>query len=235
MTEVLREAFVSSGATLPVAALSGPNHAEEVIKQVPSAAVLASPDAALARRLQHLCSTPYFRVYTSSDIIGVECGAAYKNVVAIAAGMLDGLGLGDNTKATLVTRGLGEMTRFGCALGARPSTFAGLSGLGDLVVTCFSSHSRNRGFGERLARGETASEAMASSPMVVEGVPATEAVMAQASGLGIELPVAAAVASVLRQERACREALAELMERDLKDEVEHGVYDGACQAGDGAD
>jgi glycerol-3-phosphate dehydrogenase (NAD(P)+) len=224
LSEVIAGEFAARGLDVPVAALSGPNHAEEVVRQVPSATVIASRDPQVSRRLQALFNTPYFRVYTSSDIIGVECGAAYKNIVAIAAGVLDGLGLGDNTKATLVTRGLAEMTRFGCRLGARPSTFSGLSGVGDLIVTCFSRHSRNRGFGEAVARGESPGALQETSRMVVEGVHAANAVMEQAGALGVDLPVARAVYEVIRG-KAPDEALRELMGRGLKDEVEEELYE----------
>ena len=226
LSQVLQEALNPRGLRI-VAALAGPNHAEEVIREIPSATVVATPDPEAAARLQRIFHTPYFRVYTSSDLVGVECGAAYKNVVAIAAGMLDGLGLGDNTKATLVTRGLAEMTRYGCKLGARPSTFSGLSGVGDLIVTCFSRHSRNRGFGEQLAvAGRAADELQASSRMVVEGVYATRVVMAMSGSLGIELPVAGAVSSVIAGEKTAGDALQDLMSRGLKEEVEDDLYEG---------
>ena len=138
----------------PIAALSGPSHAEEVARGVPTAVTIACEDHGVAEQLQKAFMQPAFRVYTSDDVIGAELGGALKNVVAIAAGVCDGIGFGDNTKAALMTRGLAEIGRLGCALGAHPATFAGLSGMGDLVVTCFSRHSRNRAVGERLGRGE---------------------------------------------------------------------------------
>ncbi len=208
-----------------IAALAGPNHAEEVIREVPSATVVAASDPGTATWLQEIFHAPYFRVYTSSDLVGVECGAAYKNVVAIAAGMLDGLGLGDNTKATLVTRGLAEMTRYGCRFGARPSTFSGLSGVGDLIVTCFSRHSRNRGFGEKLAAGTGADRAQSETRMVVEGVYATEVVMAMSRRLEIDLPVASAVHKVIAGGMTAGEALRHLMGRNLREEVEDDLYE----------
>ncbi len=223
LSRVLEDALNPEGRRV-IAALAGPNHAEEVIREIPSATVVAAAQPEVAAWLQRIFHASYFRVYTSSDLVGVECGAAYKNVVAIAAGMLDGLGLGDNTKATLVTRGLAEMTRYGCRLGARPSTFSGLSGVGDLIVTCFSRHSRNRGFGERLAAGAPAEQVQASSRMVVEGVFATRVVMAMSNPLDIELPVAAAVRSVIEGEMTAGEALLHLMGRGLKEEVEDDLY-----------
>lgn len=207
-----------------VAVLSGPNHAEEVSRKVPSATVIASFDPELARGLQRVFSSDYFRVYTNADVVGVEVGGAYKNVVAVAAGVLDGLGLGDNTKASLITRGLAEMVRFGCAMGANPITFSGLSGIGDLIVTCISRHSRNRGFGERLGRGEAASEALAGSRMVVEGALNTHLVCDMASAMGVEVPIARSVKSLLDGECGPQEALRHLMTRDLKEETEEYLY-----------
>ncbi len=224
LSQVLEETL-NPGSTRVIAALAGPNHAEEVIREIPSATVVAAPRPETAAWLQEIFHTPYFRVYSSSDLVGVECGAAYKNVVAIAAGMLDGLGLGDNTKATLVTRGLAEMTRYGCKLGARPSTFSGLSGVGDLIVTCFSRHSRNRGFGEKLAAGESATDAQAASRMVVEGVFATRVVIEMSQRLSIELPVAEAVSQVIEGRMTADEALRYLMGRELKVEVEDELYE----------
>ena len=212
------------GEGVGVAVLSGPNHAEEVARRVPSATVISSVDASLARRLQKAFSAPYFRVYTNADVIGVEVGGAYKNVVAIASGMLDGLGLGDNTKATLITRGLAEMARFGVALGANPMTFSGLSGVGDLIVTCMSRHSRNRGFGESLGRGMSPEEAMGSSRMVVEGVFAVRSVLRLAGRAGAETPIAGGLHDVLEGRKGCREMLEGLMTRELKDESEESLY-----------
>ncbi len=154
MTEVLREYFPVN----PIGALSGPNHAEEVARRMPAAAVVAFNDLAVAERMQPLFSTPYFRAYTTDDVAGVELGGALKNIYAIAAGVSDGLGFGDNSKAALLTRALVEQLRLGVVLGGRRETFYGLSGIGDLMVTCFSRHSRNRGLGERLGRGESLEE-----------------------------------------------------------------------------
>jgi len=207
-----------------VAVLSGPNHAEEVSRKVPSATVIACPDRDLARRLQKIFSSDYFRVYTNADVVGVEVGGAYKNVIAVAAGVLDGLGLGDNTKASLITRGLAEMVRFGCAMGANPVTFSGLSGVGDLIVTCISRHSRNRGFGERLGRGEAAAEALAGTRMVVEGALNTHLVCDMALAMGVEVPIAQGVKSLLDGKSSPTEVLRGLMTRDLKEESEEYLY-----------
>lgn len=207
-----------------VAVLSGPNHAEEVARLVPSATVIASREEGLARFLQELFSSDYFRVYTNPDVVGVEVGGAYKNVVAIAAGVLDGLGLGDNTKASLITRGLAEMARFGAALGANPITFSGLSGIGDLIVTCISRHSRNRNFGERLGRGERAEEVLSGSRMVVEGVYTARMVTDMASGLRMDIPIAFGVREVLDGRCAPSEVLRQLMTRRLREETEERLY-----------
>ncbi len=207
-----------------VAVLSGPNHAEEVARLVPSATVVASGDGELARSLQEILSSDYFRVYTNPDVIGVEVGGAYKNVIAIAAGVLDGLGLGDNTKASLITRGLAEMARFGAAMGANPVTFSGLSGIGDLIVTCISRHSRNRAFGERLGRGERADDVLSESRMVVEGVYTTRMVTDMASGLGVEIPIALGVKAVIEGRSKPSDVLRELMARRLKEETEERLF-----------
>lgn len=222
LSEVLIEALGLDETRLAV--LSGPNHAEEVVREVPSATVVASSHLPLARRLQQALSSPYFRVYTNDDLVGVEVGGAYKNVIAVAAGVLDGLGLGDNTKASLITRGLAEMTRFGAALGANPITFSGLSGIGDLIVTCMSRHSRNRGFGERLGRGERADVILKSSRMVVEGVFAARTAVEMALEMGVEVPIAQVVCRVIDGEVDPREAVTMLMTRRLKEETEEEIY-----------
>lgn len=207
-----------------VAVLSGPNHAEEVVRQVPSATVIASGDEALSRLLQEILNSDYLRVYTNPDVIGVEVGGAYKNVIAIAAGVLDGLGLGDNTKASLITRGLAEMTRFGAAMGGNPVTFSGLSGIGDLIVTCISRHSRNRAFGERLGRGERADDILSESRMVVEGVYTTRMVTDMAWGMGVEIPIALGVRVVIEGRSKPSDVLRELMSRRLREETEENLY-----------
>jgi glycerol-3-phosphate dehydrogenase (NAD(P)+) len=181
----------------PVAVLSGPNHAEEIADGLPAAAVLASEDEGLAAELQHAIISPRFRVYVNTDVAGVELCAASKNVIALAAGAVDGLGAGDNAKAALITRGLAEMTRLGEACGARPETFAGLAGMGDLIVTCWSRHSRNRGAGELIARGAAPEEAAAEIGQVVEGLTTAPVLRDLARSLGVELPITEAVCSVL--------------------------------------
>lgn len=201
-----------------VAALSGPSHAEEVARNVPTAVVIACPDAATALFFQRLFTVPTFRVYTSDDVVGVELGGALKNVIAIAAGACDGLGFGDNTKAALITRGLTEIARLGCALGARAETFSGLSGLGDLVVTCMSRHSRNRAVGERLGRGETLTEILATMEQVAEGVWTCRTARMLASKYGVEMPIVEQVFAVLYEGRRPIEAVQVLLMREQKQE-----------------
>ena len=196
----------------PVAVLSGPNHAEEIAEGLPAAAVIASEDEALGRLLQHAIISSRFRVYVNTDLVGVELCAAAKNVIALGAGAVDGLGMGDNGKAALITRGLAEMTRLGDAAGARPETFSGLAGMGDLVVTCWSRHSRNRRAGELIALGSTPAEAEAAIGMTVEGMTTAPALRRLAGRLAVELPITEAVCEVLAGESP-RDAVAALMER----------------------
>jgi glycerol-3-phosphate dehydrogenase (NAD(P)+) len=181
----------------PVAVLSGPNIAEEIARGLPAAAVVASDDAGLAARLQEAVNSTVFRVYVNEDVVGVELCAAAKNVIALAAGGADGLGLGDNAKAALVTRGLAEMRRLADASGARPETFAGLAGMGDLIVTCWSPSGRNRRAGELIARGATAEEAKAQIGQVVEGLTTAPTLRDLSHRLGIELPITEGVCAVL--------------------------------------
>jgi glycerol-3-phosphate dehydrogenase (NAD(P)+) len=181
----------------PVAVLSGPNFAEEVARGLPGAAVIASEDDVLAEELQHAINSLVFRVYVNPDVTGVELCAAAKNVIALAAGGVDGVGLGDNGKAALITRGLAEMARLGEACGARPETFAGLAGMGDLIVTCWSRHGRNRRAGELIARGATADEAAAEIGQVVEGLTTAPVLRDLAHRLDIELPITEGVCEVL--------------------------------------
>ncbi len=215
MSQILGEVFPGR----PLAVLSGPSHAEEVGRRVPTAVVAGSSDPEVAGRVQRLFSTPAFRVYTSDDVAGIELGGALKNVFALAAGMGDGLGLGDNSKAALVTRSLAELMRLGVAMGGRRETFQGLSGIGDLMVTCFSRHSRNRGFGERLGRGESLAAIEASTRMVAEGVPTAHSAAACARRLGIECPVIEQVVAILDGRQHPAKAMHELMTRDLKSEL----------------
>jgi glycerol-3-phosphate dehydrogenase (NAD(P)+) len=181
----------------PVAVLTGPNHSEEIAAGLPAAAVVASEDEALAVRLQEVLMSPRFRVYVNTDIVGVELCAAAKNVIALAAGGVDGLGAGDNAKAALIARGLAEMSRLGEAYGARAETFAGLAGLGDLVVTCWSRHSRNRRAGELIARGATPEEAQETIGSAVEGLTTAPILRDLSHRLGTELPITEAVCKVL--------------------------------------
>ena len=196
----------------PVAVLSGPNFAEEVAQGLPGAAVIASEDEALAVELQHAINSLAFRVYVNPDLVGVELCAAAKNVIALAAGGVDGVGLGDNGKAALITRGLAEMARLGEACGARPETFAGLAGMGDLIVTCWSRHGRNRRAGELIARGASPDEAAAEIGQVVEGLTTAPVLRDLARRLQIELPITEGVCEVLSG-RSLDELVAGLMGR----------------------
>ena len=216
MTQVLGEFFPDH----PVAALSGPNHAEEVARGTPAAAVLAADQHALAAELSEFIGTGSFRVYSSDDVAGVELGGALKNIYAIAAGISDGLGLGDNAKSALVTRSLAELVRLGTKLGGKRETFYGLSGLGDLIVTCFSVHSRNRGLGERLGRGESLADIQKSMVMVAEGVPTARSAYEEARKLGVETPLLDTVQAVLFDGLAPRDGLFRLLARDTKREHE---------------
>ncbi len=197
----------------PVAVLSGPNHAEEIGAGLPAATVVASEDEELARGLQHAIVTPLFRVYVNTDLVGVELSAAAKNVIALAAGGVDGLALGDNAKAGLISRGLREMARLGSACGARAETFSGLAGMGDLVVTCWSRHSRNRRAGELLVQGRTPAQAEAEIGMVVEGLATAPVLRDLSRRLGIELPITEAVCRVLAGSSA-PELVSTLMARE---------------------
>ena len=181
----------------PVAVLSGPNHAEEIAAGLPAAAVIASEDEELGLRLQEELMSPRFRIYVNTDVVGVELCAATKNVIALAAGAVDGLEVGDNAKAAIITRGLAEMARLGEAAGGRPETFSGLAGMGDLVVTCWSRHSRNRRAGELIARGASPEEAIAEIAMAVEGLTTAPVLRDLARGLGVELPITEAVCQIL--------------------------------------
>ena len=201
-----------------LAVLSGPSHAEEVARMMPTTVTVASSSRALCRELQELCSTPTFRVYTNSDVLGVEIGAAMKNVVAIAAGIVDGLGFGDNTKAALLTRGLAEIQALGLALGARKKTFHGMAGIGDLITTAFSPHGRNRAVGERIGKGEKLADIIASTPKVAEGVGTTRSVHNLARRLEVEMPITTEVWRVLFRGKDPRKAVTELMLRKGKNE-----------------
>ena len=196
-----------------VVALCGPSHAEEISRRLPASVVAASGDVTLARQVQEMFSTDRFRIYTNPDIIGVELAGALKNVIAIAAGICDGQGFGDNAKAALLTRGLVEITRFGVALGAEAATFAGLAGMGDLITTCISPYGRNRRVGERLGKGETLSQILAGMDAVAEGVTTAESVHKLAEQKGIEMPITAEVYQVLFENKPPVEATDSLMLR----------------------
>jgi glycerol-3-phosphate dehydrogenase (NAD(P)+) len=200
------------------AALSGPSFAIEVARDIPTAIVAASEDAATAEQVQRLFNRTAFRVYTSADVLGVEFGGALKNVIAIAAGVGDGLGFGDNSKAALVTRAIVEMRRLGVACGAKPETSTGLSGLGDLMVTCFSRLSRNRGFGERIGKGEKAEAIAASTLAVAEGYPTARSAYQLARKHGVVTPVIDEVYAMLYEGKNVAKAVQDLMSRDLKPE-----------------
>lgn len=217
MSEVL-------AAELPVdrkfiSTLSGPSHAEEVSRRMPTSVVIAGPDADVIRHVQDTFMRPYFRVYTNSDIVGVEIGVALKNIIAIAAGICDGIGYGDNTKAALLTRGLVEITRIGAALGATKETFFGLSGVGDLIATALSRHSRNRHVGERIGQGESLETVLDGMVMVAEGVRTTRAAVDLGKKLGVELPIISSVHAVLFKGKAPGDAIDQLMNRPPQEEM----------------
>jgi len=199
-------------------ALSGPNIAAELARYLPGTAVAACADGEVAQRAQDAFSTPWFRVYTNEDVVGVELAGASKNVVAIAAGILDGLAAGNNAKSALVTRGLVEITRLGVAMGAKPETFGGLAGLGDLITTCVSPEGRNRSVGEQIGKGRKLADVLAKMDSVAEGVPTTKSVMELAQRYDVEMPITEAVYAVLFQDLDVLKALTRLMTRDPKPE-----------------
>ena len=204
---------------VPLAALSGPSHAEEVARGLPTTVAVASRRAELARRVQQLFMTERFRVYTNTDIVGVELGGAVKNVIAIAAGICDGIGLGDNAKAALLTRGLAEMTRLGLALKARRETFAGLAGMGDLITTCTSPFGRNRSVGMQIGQGRTLKQILADMEQVAEGVRTTQSVRALARRHGVDVPITEQCYRVLFRGKDPLRAVSDLMQRGAKDEL----------------
>ena len=201
-----------------VTVLCGPSHAEEVAKGLPTTVVSGAHKKADAEYVQNIFSSKVFRVYTSPDMLGMELGAALKNVVALAAGMADGMGFGDNTKAALITRGIAEITRLGTAMGGKAETFAGLTGIGDLIVTCGSVHSRNRKAGYLMGQGKTAKEAMDEVKMVVEGVYSAKAALSLAKKYNVEMPIVEKVNEILFEDKQAKDALEELMTRDKKSE-----------------
>ena len=209
MSSVVEEHINSS-----ISVLSGPSHAEEAAKEIPSAVVVANKDHIIAEKIQKIFMNDCFRVYTSNDVIGVELGGALKNIIAIAAGISDGLGYGDNTKAALMTRGLAEITRLGIKMGSQIDTFSGLSGIGDLMVTCMSEHSRNRNAGERIGKGELLDNIINKNLMAIEGVDNCNIAIKLASKYQINLPIINQVSLVIRNKVTPRDAMKELMNRE---------------------
>jgi glycerol-3-phosphate dehydrogenase (NAD(P)+) len=217
MSELIHE-VVSAQFEPRIAVLSGPTFAREVARGEPTALVISSRELALAESIQSVFSGPTFRLYTNTDVIGVEMAASVKNIIAIGAGICYGLGLGNNTMAALITRGLAEMTRLAVACGGRPMTLAGLAGLGDLVLTCTGELSRNRTVGLKLARGHMLDEILSSMRMVAEGIKTTYAAVELGERLGVELPITRKMYEILKDGKPPREAIRELMERSLKSE-----------------
>lgn len=218
MTEVIAEELPSMAGRLAV--LSGPNHAEEVGLGQPTATVIAAPSRTVAEFVQDTFMLPYFRVYTNPDSTGVELAGALKNIIALGAGIADGLGFGDNAKSALMTRGLAEITRLGMAMGANPLTFAGLAGIGDLIATCTSVHSRNRRAGIMLAAGKSADQLQAETSMVVEGIRAAKAAYQLAARHEVAMPITEQIHQVLYQNKSPKDAVLELMTRSRTHEVE---------------
>lgn len=218
MTEVISELLPDN----PAGVLTGPNLAKEILAGYPAASVVALQDRGVCANLQAVFSTDAFRVYTNPDVVGCEVAGALKNVMAIASGMADGMGFGDNTRAALITRGLAELTRLGVALGGHPLTFSGLAGMGDLVATCMSRQSRNRYVGEQLGRGRSIAEIVADMNMVAEGVKTSRAVVDLARRHGVEMPIAEQVVAVLYDGKKASDIIASLMKRGAKSEL-HGL------------
>lgn len=219
LSEVCKEELPNN----PYVTLSGPSHAEEVAKDIPTTVVVASEDLEVAQTVQDFFMSPKFRVYTNPDIVGVELGGALKNIIAFGAGVCDGLGLGDNAKAALMTRGIREISRLGAAMGANISTFAGLSGIGDLIVTCTSMHSRNRRAGILIGQGKSLEETLKEVKMVVEGITATEVAYEVAKKLDVDMPITNAIYSVLHNGSNANEVVIELMMRNKTHEMEEVV------------
>jgi len=218
LADVLEQKLKTKNSKLKTAVLSGPTIADELARKLPATACAAAIDESLAKNVQYTFTCPWLRVYTNTDVVGVELAAACKNIIAIAAGIIDGVGAGDNAKAALLTRGLAEITRLGLAMGARPQTFSGLTGLGDLVTTCISPKGRNRSFGERIGKGQTAQQAQNATESVVEGVATCKSVVALAARHNVEMPITQAVYEVLFEDKSVHKAIADLMKRRLKAE-----------------
>jgi glycerol-3-phosphate dehydrogenase (NAD(P)+) len=217
VSEIYREEL-PAGLYANFAVLSGPSFAREVAQEMPTAVTAAAESDEIARRVQQAFNSPFFRVYRNSDVIGAEIGGAIKNVIAIAAGVSDGLGFGSNTRAALITRGLAEMSRLGVAMGAQPKTFAGLAGMGDLVLTCTGDLSRNRSVGLQIGEGRKLAEILGEMRMVAEGVKTTESAYNLSRKLGVEMPIIEKMYQILYQDKPAREAVLELMTRNLKAE-----------------
>ena len=215
MTELITDRFASN----PVGTLTGPNLAKEILGGQAAATVIAFEDIAVAERLQAVFATERFRVYTNSDLIGCELGGALKNVIAIAAGMADGLGAGDNTRSAVITRGLSELTRLGVAMGGRAETFAGLAGLGDLIATCISPQSRNRTAGEAIGKGATVAEIRASMDQVVEGIKSAPVVAMLGRKYGVEMPITEEIRAVIEDGRTAEEVYRGLLKRPQQPET----------------
>lgn len=215
LTDILEEELPER----EIAVLSGPSHAEEVSKSIPTTVVVGTKKQKNAEFIQNVFMNDFFRVYTSPDVIGIELGGSLKNVIALAAGVVDGLGYGDNTKAALMTRGITEMTRLGLAMGGKAETFSGLSGVGDLIVTCTSTHSRNWNAGYLIGKGKTMKEAMEEVKQVVEGVHSAKAAYKLAQKYQVCMPIVEQVTAVLFENKSAKEALAELFTRDKTQEV----------------
>jgi len=217
MSQMLKDVFPHINEN-QIGVISGPSHAEEVSQMVPTAVVAASVDIETSKAIQAAFMTSYFRVYASTDILGVELGGAFKNIIAIGAGIIDGAGFGDNTKAAIMTRGVAEISRLGLAMGARPETFAGLSGMGDLIVTCMSRHSRNRYVGEEIGKGKKLKQILNSMEQVAEGVETTRSAKQLAAKIEIETPITNEVYKILFEDKDPVKATTDLMTRDMKAE-----------------
>ncbi len=220
----LSEVISEEAPLCKVAVLSGPSHAEEVSRGIPTTCVASSLDIEVAKQVQDIFMNDVFRVYTNTDLIGVELGGALKNVIALAAGISDGLGFGDNTKAALMTRGMAEMVRLGVAMGADPLTFGGLAGVGDLIVTCTSMHSRNRRAGILIGKGKGLEETLSEIKMVVEGVNTAKAAYLLSLKYGVEMPITSEINKALYQGKNPKDAVYYLMTRDKTDEIEKYIY-----------
>lgn len=221
MSEIISEGLPQLANRIVV--LSGPTHAEEVAQKIATAATAASINQDAARKCQELINSSFFRIYTHDDVIGVETGGSLKNIFAIAAGICDGLGLGDNTKAAMITRGIREMIALGIKMGGKPSTFFGLTGIGDLIVTCFSRHSRNHALGEKIGKGKSLSQSEQELVMVAEGVRTSRSAYELAKRYNLELPIIEKVYQILYENKSPLAAVRELMQRDAKSETELSI------------